>query len=457
MSFNSLIFALFFLPITLLFYHISKKKYKNTILLLASILFYLWGSSKAILIVFVSILINYILAIIMEKFPKHKKQVLFLTIATNILILIYYKYTNFFIGILNKNFTPLKILVPLGISYITFQQISYVVDVYREKSKVQKNFINFALYILFFPKIIAGPITQYNQIDKQLTDRKLNLDQFEEGIYRFCIGLGKKIIIASTIQKVVDEIFKIAPHNLGLEMAWLGMLAYTLQIYFDFSGYTDMAIGIAKMFSFNLPENFDKPYTSHSIGEFWRRWHITLSFFLRDYIYIPLGGSRCSKKRILFNTFVIFFLSGFWHGANYTFIIWGLYHCFFVAIEKFGVKAKIINKLPKIITQFTAFIIVGIGWVFFRAENLHYALSFVKAMVNIKHIKPLTTLSLSIDTQFIIVFIFALIISIIPKLHLRERNKIFFSLARVLSICIFVYSLAIVTTGSFMPFIYFKF
>ena len=277
-----------------------------------------------------------------------------------------------------------------------------------------------------------------------------------DGIYRFSIGLGKKIIIASTLQSVADKIFALDPNTLPLSIAWLGMITYTMQIYFDFSGYTDMAIGIAKMFCFNLPENFNKPYISKSIGEFWRRWHITLSGFLRDYIYIPLGGSRVPKKRTLINTMIIFFLSGFWHGASFTFIVWGLYHGFFVAIEKLGFK-KFLGKLPSILSQFITFIIVSIGWIFFRADGIKYALKYVKTLFNPFAInKTLDISTLELDRKFFLILLIALLITLLPKMKLIKRNINIFT-NKVFSLVVLIYSISIVTTGSFMPFIYFKF
>lgn len=462
MSFNSLIFILFFLPITLLVYYISNDKYKNFILLLGSLIFYSFASTKSLIIIFIPILINYFIGVIISK-NRYKKQILFIGVIFNILVLVYYKYTNFFISsfnnfmgqTLNKSFSPLNLLVPLGLSYITFQQISYIVDTYRTNN-TDISFLDYCLYVLFFPKIISGPIIQFKDMRPSLKFRKYNDDSINDGIYRFSIGLGKKIIIASTLQSVADKIFALNPNTLPLSIAWLGMLTYTMQIYFDFSGYTDMAIGIAKMFCFNFPENFNKPYISKSIGEFWRRWHITLSSFLRDYVYIPLGGSRVSKSRMLINTMMVFFLSGFWHGANFTFIVWGLYHGFFVAIEKLGFK-KFLNKLPSILSQLITFIIVAIGWVFFRVDNLKYALEYIKTLFNPFAINKAFDISvLGLDRKFFLILLIASLITLLPKVKLIKNNINVF-INKVFSLIVLVYSIAIVTTGSFMPFIYFKF
>lgn len=462
MSFNSLIFILFFLPLILFLYYIIKDKYKNLVLLLGSIVLYSFSSTKTLLIIFISIIVNYFIGITINK-SKYKKHVLFIGILFNILILIYYKYVNFFVSSFNNflgqyiniKFSPLSLLIPLGLSYITFQQISYIVDIYRD-SETNINFLDYCLYILFFPKIISGPIIQFKDVKSNFKFREYTDDSINDGIYRFAIGLGKKIIIASTLQNVVDKIFALDPNTLPMSLAWLGIIAYTMQIYFDFSGYTDMAIGIAKMFCFNLPENFNKPYLSKSIGEFWRRWHITLSNFLRDYIYIPLGGNKVSRSRMLINTMIVFSLSGIWHGANFTFIIWGFYHGFWVIIEKLGFK-KFLNKLPNALSQSITFIIVSIGWVFFRSGNVKYAVKYIKTLFNPFAInRVLDTSFLGLDKKFFLILLIALLITLIPKIKIIKSDINTFA-NKCFSLIILVYSIAIVTTGSFKPFIYFKF
>ncbi|MBB6713513.1 MBOAT family O-acyltransferase [Clostridium gasigenes] len=457
MSFDSLIFILYFLPLTLFMYYISKAKYRNLILLITSIFFYIWGASQTIVIIFISIVFNYSFGYLLDKFEKHKKTILYLGISFNIIILIYYKYTNFFIMNYNKvtdsNHELLKLLIPLGISYITFQQISYIVDIYRKTVIFENNFINYSLYVIFFPKIIAGPITKYSLINENIKHREYNDNLFKEGIFRFSLGLGKKVLISNVLSIVANKIFAIDPHLLGFNISLLGMITYTLQIYFDFSGYTDMAIGIAKMFSINLPENFDKPYKSKGFIDFWRRWHITLSSFLRDYIYIPLGGNRVSKNRLIFNTFILFLISGFWHGASFTFIVWGIYHGFFVIIEKLGAN-KLYKILPSFISELITFLLVAVGWVFFRADSLRYALNYIFALIDPRKIVPLSNLDIGIDNKFWFIFILSLIIVFMPKI---KENKTFLVISKIFSIIILIYSIAVITTGSFMPFIYLKF
>lgn len=459
MSFNSLIFILNFLPLTLLSYYLVKEKYKNLILLIASIVFYIWGSSETIVIILISIICNYFLGYIVHKFDKYKKFLLYCSISFNLIILIYYKYTNFFIDTYNNisdsNLALIKLIVPLGISYITFQQISYIVDIYRQKIVFDNNFINYALYAIFFPKIIAGPITQYHLLNENIKNRKYNDNTFKEGILRFSIGLGKKVIISSALETVANNIFNMSPSLLGFNISFLGMITYTLQIYFDFSGYTDMAIGVAKMFSINLPENFNKPYKAKGFTDFWRRWHITLSNFLRDYLYFPLGGSRVPKTRAIINTLIVFLVSGFWHGASFTFIIWGLYHGVFIVIEKLGVN-KIYKILPNFISEIITFLLVAVGWIFFRAENLKYALEYIFSLLTPLNIVPINSLDIGVDMKFWFIFIIALILVFIPKITPKE-NSVLEILYKLFSIIILIYSISIITTGNFMPFIYLTF
>lgn len=457
MSFNSLIFILYFLPLTLLIYYVSNEKYRNLILLLASTIFFLWSSSQSFIVILISIAINYLLGYLLFKSEKYRKAILIFGLIFNIFLLMYYKYSNFFITNFNTylktNISLLNLIVPLGISYITFQQISFIVDIYKDKTSFKNNLIDYCLYILFFPKLIAGPITKYSQINDSLINRKYSDNTFNKGIYRFSIGLGKKIIISSTLETVANNIFSLSPSSLGFNLSWLGMITYTLQIYFDFSGYSDMAIGLANMFSISLPENFNKPYQAKGFKDFWKRWHISLSSFLRDYIYIPLGGNRVSKKRMLLNSFIVFLISGFWHGANFTFITWGIYHGLFVIIENIGFS-KIYSKLPSMVSKVITFILISIGWVFFRSENLSYAFKFIKELFNFNNIASLNIIN--VDFKFLFIFILALILIFLPKIDIN-KNKILFLLSRIFSLIILIYSISIITTGSFMPFIYLSF
>ncbi|MDR2020575.1 MAG: MBOAT family protein [Treponema sp.] len=342
MVFSSTLFLLLFLPLTLICYYNpfwKGRKFKNSILLIASLGFYAWGEPLFVFIMLLSIFINWITVIFMDgqKTKAKKKKVLVIIVAFNILLLFIFKYLPFVarnIGFLFKHNISLDITLPIGISFFTFQIMSYIFDVYYQKVRVQKNIINIALYVSMFPQLIAGPIVRYETIEQEINNRNETSDNFTRGMSRFIMGFGKKILIANYAGFVADEIFSLAG-NLSVASAWLGAVSYTIQIFFDFSAYSDMAIGLGLMFGFHFLENFNYPYTAKSISDFWKRWHISLSTWFRDYVYIPLGGSRVSKGRYIFNLFAVWFLTGTWHGANWTFIVWGLYYFLLLVTEKF--------------------------------------------------------------------------------------------------------------------------
>lgn len=463
MSFNSIIFIFLFLPLTLLFYYGSKKELRNIILLLASIIFFIWTGINTILIILTISLINFAYSYFMSlcqnetKSSKRKKQaLLFVALLTNIGALLFYKYTNFFLETLNLSETStLKIIVPLGISYITFQQISYIYDIYSNKIKFENKISNYLLYIMFFPKIVAGPISKYSDFLPQLKEREFSNKMFNLGIQKFSLGLGKKVIIASTLQTFVDEAFSLNPENMRTAIILLAMLSYTLQIYFDFSGYTDMALGLGNMFGFHLPENFNRPYIATSVTEFWKRWHISLTSFLREYLYFPLGGSRKSYKRTLLNIFIVFFVSGLWHGAAFTFIVWGIYHGVLMIIEKIGLY-KLLSKLPKAISLTYTFIIINISWIFFRSETLEYAIHFIKRVFTIGGSDFVGLSQFTLNNKFFFMLIIALIIVFFPR-RIFKNFKYKESIIKPFSIIVLIYSLSIIASGSFKPFIYFNF
>lgn len=344
MLFSSMLFLWLFLPVVFVSYYLIKKEYRNVLLLISSIIFYAWGGVSYTLIMFSSIIINYIFALLIDKAIEEdnelkKKIYLSLCIVINLSILAYFKYTDFAISIINsiskKEVIQLKnIILPIGISFYTFQALSYVIDVYREHNKAQKNIINLALYISFFPQLIAGPIVKYHDIDTQITERTENLENISYGIKRFIYGLSKKVILANMFALSCDEILKQPIGDIGTALAWLAAVLYTLQIYYDFSGYSDMAIGLGHMFGFKFLENFNYPYISKSVQEFWRRWHISLSTWFKEYLYIPLGGNRKGKYFTYLNLLIVFFATGLWHGASFNFILWGLWHGFFLIIER---------------------------------------------------------------------------------------------------------------------------
>jgi alginate O-acetyltransferase complex protein AlgI len=395
MVFSSLIFLFLFLPIVLVGYAVMRSTpARNAFLLFASLFFYAWGELSFLWVMLVSIALNYLFAIVIDdaKSPTARRASLFLAVCVNLGLLSYFKYAGFFQANLNHllGLAHLAALtgktppLPLGISFFTFHSLSYVIDVYRRQAKAQRNPVNLALYISLFPQLVAGPIIRYHDVCDQLTERSVNINKFAEGVRRFVTGLGKKMLIANVLAGPADQIFGLPGAELSTSVAWLGIICYTLQIYFDFSGYSDMAIGLGLMFGFHFLENFNFPYISQSIREFWQRWHISLSNWFRDYLYIPLGGNRCSEPRIALNLLVVFFLCGLWHGASWNFIVWGLYHGSFLGLERSGL-GKLIGSLARPLRHFYVLFIVTIGWVFFRADNLKQALMYLKTMFCLRH------------------------------------------------------------------------
>lgn len=375
MLFTEPLFIFFFFPLLIWFYLIIPREFKNLLLLVFSILFYAIGEKEYTVIMLFSITINYILALFVASKHSQKQRKIFfiLAILINLGLLIFFKYANFFVNNLNillqfLGNNPIELApihLPIGISFFTFQAMSYVIDVYRQEVKEQKNLLNVGLYVSLFPQLIAGPIVRYETIATEINERFVNRKMFAEGIQRFILGLGKKMIIANTVAYPADQIFSLPSSELTMTIAWLGIICYTLQIYFDFSGYSDMAIGLGKMFGFHFCENFNYPYIAKSVTDFWRRWHISLSTWFRDYLYIPLGGNRISPQRTYLNLIIVFVLCGLWHGANWGFIFWGLYHGFFLVLERLGWN-KIIAKMIPLFQHCYTMLTVMIGWVFFR-------------------------------------------------------------------------------------------
>ena len=385
MLFSSLIFIMVFLPVVFIGSRILRKnKYVNVFLLLASLFFYAWGEPVYVFLMLASILVNYFVGLALDKYRSRSKFILILDIIFNLGLLGFFKYASFgtvvLVHYLHFPITPLAINLPIGISFFTFQIMSYIIDLYRGKFPVQKNIISLALYISFFPQLIAGPIVRYEDINDQLENRIVTIEKSTEGIRRFIIGLGKKVIIANTVAEAADRIYYSDPSTLSAMPVWIASILYTLQIYYDFSGYSDMAIGLGKMFGFEFLENFNYPYMSKSISEFWRRWHISLGTWFREYLYIPLGGNRKGRARTYINLIIVFFLTGFWPGAGFTFIFWGLYHGFFSVIERLGFS-KVLKKCPPIAWIYT-FFVVNLGWVFFRIGGLKNAFVMVSKMFN---------------------------------------------------------------------------
>lgn len=380
MVFSSLTFLYFFLPLAVVFYFLVKKRvYRNSILLVFSLLFYSWGEPKYVILMIVSSLIAYLGGILIDKFdcdqkPKYKKTMLITTIVLLVAILFVFKYLNFIVDNINLlfhgNISIKTFVLPIGISFYTFQILSYVIDLYRKEITVQKNFFYLTLYISFFPQLIAGPIVRYQTIEDEINNRHESWDDVITGMKRFIIGLAKKVLIANNVAIIATIVYEGNAAVYGSIMYWIAAIAYMLQIYFDFSGYSDMAIGLGRIFGFHFLENFNYPYVSLSITEFWRRWHISLSSWFRDYIYIPLGGNRTKKTRWMLNIVIVWGLTGLWHGAEWNFVIWGLYYAVLLLLEKL-LLADILKKLPKILSWMYAMFFVIIGWVIFNSTGFH--------------------------------------------------------------------------------------
>ncbi len=388
MIFSSTTFIFIFLPVVLSVYFLIDSKFRNFFILIASLFFYAWGEYAYVLLMILSIGINYTTGILISM-GQHRRQnyltksILTVGIIINLLILIYYKYTYFLMGIFSNlgvsfNTDTLNIRLPIGISFFTFQSISYLIDVYRQDVKCQKNIINLGMYISLFPQLIAGPIVRYIDISKEIKSRNITTESFAAGISKFIIGLAKKVIISNNVGLIADKVFEISASDLSTSLAWIGILCYSLQIYYDFSGYSDMAIGLGRLFGFNFKENFNHPYISTSVQDFWRRWHISLSTWFKDYLYIPLGGNRKGAVRTYMNLVIVFFVTGLWHGASWNFVLWGLFHGLFLIIE----RASNINIPAKwvLIKRVYLLLVVMIGWVLFRSEDLNYSILFIKKM-----------------------------------------------------------------------------
>lgn len=470
MLFSSNTFLFAFLPFVLLAYFFIRKienkeslKLQNLFLLLASLFFYSWGEAHYLLFLLISILMNFVFGIVIEK--NRKLSVMVLGLALNLFGLVYFKYFDFLTSNLNL-ITGLKIpinniILPIGISFFTFHSISYLIDIYRQKCKAQRSFIDLALYISFFPQLIAGPIVRYNFIAKYLAKRRVDDFFIAYGIRIFIIGLSKKVIIANPLGQMADAVFNSPIDQLNSWFAWVGIICYALQIYFDFSGYSQMAIGLARIFGFRFPQNFNYPYISTSIKEFWRRWHISLSTWFRDYVYIPLGGNRVSKLRQYINLVIVFFLCGLWHGASWNFVIWGLFHGSFLVIERLISGFKV--KPPAIFCYCYAMLIVLIGWVFFRSPDLKFAIDFLELMFgdSQNQIVSSNLIKLQQSHFFICIFVLALIgaAPLVRNLALKLiRKKPYFIWLHDIFLlgCLLLVAIRL-SIATHNPFIYFQF
>jgi len=475
MVFSSTVFMFWFLPIVLFVYFIIPRSIKNLWLLVASLFFYAWGEPTYVWLMIFSIIMNYFFGLAVDKNREKKAKIKWIMVAmvcSNLFILGIFKYTNFIAENIEK-LTGLTIDVPviplpIGISFFTFHALSYVIDVYRGERKVQKNPLNLALYITMFPQLVAGPIVRYQTVANELNKRSESLELIFYGIKRFIIGLAKKMLLANNFGLIADQIFAQSPDQMTTGMAWIGILSYSLQIFFDFAGYSDMAIGLGKMFGFHFLENFNYPYISRSVAEFWRRWHISLGTWFRDYLYIPLGGNRGSNYETYRNLFIVWLATGIWHGASWTFIAWGLYYGFWIAVERAGF-GKLIGALPKIIQHAYALIIVIVGWVFFRSETFTYAFDYIKTMFAFNGIGLWNASNNFYVSEYGILFVIAVIAATpIGKIvahkvgdWLISKNRITylgFQLGEAGWYCLLLLiSLSYVVASTFNPFIYFKF
>lgn len=472
MVFSTPIFLFAFLPFTILLYYFSQEKLRNLILLAVSLIFYAWGEPYAVILMIFSITINYMFGLLVDKStrPVLQKTVLILSVIANLGILIIFKYSSFIIinlnTLLSTNLPDPQIPLPIGISFFTFQAMSYVIDVYRKDGNVQKNYFSLALYISFFPQLIAGPIVRYKDIDNQIRNRSVNYRQMASGIQRFLIGLSKKVLISNVVGELVDNLFIVSMDYWTTGISWLVIICYTLQIYFDFSAYSDMAIGLGRMFGFEFLENFNYPYNATSIRDFWRKWHISLSTWFRDYLYIPLGGSRCATWRIYLNQLIVFFLCGLWHGSSWNFVIWGLIHGLFLVLERIGL-GNFVNKLWKPLQHVYTLLIVMIGWVFFRAETLSSATQMLTIMFGSGAKLSGYNLSQYITPLLLIVIIIGVIISsgyptkILGNLenkYKHTKNMHIIACFKIACLTILmILSFSSIASGAYNPFIYFRF
>lgn len=458
MIFSSLLFLFRFLPVFFIIYYLVPQRFKNVTLLIGSIIFYAWGEPKFLVLIIVSILVNYLAGLLIAHFDKSKSKLKTVTLAVavtyNLLALFVFKYIDFFISNINgafgTEFKLFELTLPLGISFYTFQIMSYVIDLYNGKIKVEKSPVILGTYLSMFPQLIAGPIVVYSDVSEKLHERKVTLNQIEEGIATFILGLGSKVLVANNVGMLWDDIAAIGYENIHAGTAWLGVIAFSLQIFFDFNGYSLMAIGLGKMLGFEFPKNFDFPYISRSLTEFWRRWHITLSTWFRDYVYIPLGGNRKGQVRTYVNLFVVWFLTGFWHGAGWNFIFWGLFFFVMLSVEKSGLKKFLDTHLMA--SRVYSIVLIGLSWMIFAITDIKELGIYFSKLI-----------AFGIDNNAIyfvrnygIILIVGCVLStpMFKGLYERNRKK---PLGVILLCLILVTSVAYLTDATYNPFLYFRF
>ena len=459
MVFSSNIFLFVFLPCVISLYFFADERYRNHVLLAGSLLFYAWGEPRYVLLMLLSITLNYAFGIMLGKTGRFRKAVLVLAVCYNLLMLIIFKYLNFLARVVNNvlhtGINIPQIALPIGISFFTFQIMSYVIDVYWGNVPAQKNPFHLALYISLFPQLIAGPIVRYIDVEKQIAHRTVSVDKAAAGFRRFMLGFSKKILLADQLAVLADIAFE--GQNPSLFLNWAGIAAYTLQIYYDFSGYSDMAIGLGKIFGFDFLENFNYPYISRSVKEFWRRWHISLSTWFRDYLYIPLGGNRKGTARTYFNLLVVFFMTGFWHGASFNFIVWGLFYAVFLIAERLGL-GRMLEKWPKVIQHIYTITIFMFGWVFFRAPGLKSAVNYIVHMF-IPGGRDLANFTFVMNRKFWFILLLGICFAA-PHERICKGMKARDGLAiagTVFQFMIFILAVCYMVGSGFSPFLYFRF
>ena len=468
MVFSDSVFICVFLPIVLAGYYICPKRLRNSFLLLVSLVFYAWGEPKYVFLMMFSIAINYAFGLLLDRNRKNvrlSKALLALSVVIDIGLLCVFKYTDFVITNLNRAFNAdiglVNLALPIGISFYTFQAMSYTIDVYRDDVKVQRTILDFGMYITMFPQLIAGPIVRYSDVEAQLKERSVSAEDFASGICRFVVGLGKKVLLANQIGALWDQIYALGGEP-SVHMAWLGAVAYTFQIYFDFSGYSDMAIGLGRIFGFKFPENFRYPYESKSITEFWRRWHITLSTWFKEYLYIPLGGNRKGMARQILNLLIVWTLTGFWHGAGWNFVMWGLYYFLFLVLEKLFML-KVLDKLPAFVRHIYALFIIVIGWVIFACDDTSVLLPYLGSMFGANGLTGGLDLYL-LTTRPALLVILCIASTQLPKrlaafvgrkLCLGEESA--FCIKAAATILLLALCMIFLVVDSYNPFLYFRF
>lgn len=461
MLFSSTTFIFLFLPAVLAAYYLSRKELRNYVLLAASVLFYAWGEPDYLAIMILTIVINWAGALLIEKRRDRARRILVCAILMNLSFLVYFKYFNFIIENINTLFSAridfIRIVMPVGISFYTFQAMSYLIDVYRKDTAPQRDIAKLALYITLFPQLIAGPIVKYHEVAAQIDGRAENFNRFVYGVKRFIVGLAKKMLIANTLGATADKVFSLPVEQFDTVTAWIGAAAYSFQLFYDFSGYSDMAIGLGSMFGFKFLENFNYPYISRSITEFWRRWHISLSTWFKEYLYIPLGGNRVSKRRNLFNLLTVFLVTGIWHGASWNFVCWGLWHGIFIIVEKLTGWHKN-NRFPVMHHLYCVLVFVT-GWVMFRSDTMRHAAQYLKRMAGLAApATPAYTLSYYVGNIEATAFAIAILCATpVFKNMINATGTLKKTAVNLWWLMLFALSASSIAASTYNPFIYFRF